>query len=114
MSLQKSYIRNRLLALLSDESFSAVARNLEPVPLPRGLQVAVRGEPVEHYYFAESGMCSVVAESPEGQKAEVGLVGRDGIFPFAAVLQSDTAPMDCSCRLPAKATASTLPPWPGC
>lgn len=99
MSLKKSTTHNRLLGLLSDECFDAVAAQLEPVHLPRGLQVAVRGEPVEYYYFVESGMCSILAESPEGQKAEVGLVGRDGVFPFAAVLHSETAPNEVVVQL---------------
>lgn len=91
MSLQTD-CRNRLLRLLSHDDREAITPLLEPVDLPKGSVIAEPNQPIGHYYFIEAGIGSIVAISPEGQQAEVGLVGRDGIVPTAAVMECDTTP----------------------
>jgi CRP-like cAMP-binding protein len=89
MPIQKDLLRNRLLSRLSDDDFSAFADHLQPVDLPRGFRIAEAGQIITHYYFIESGIASMVTTSPEGLKAETGLLGRDGITPTAAIQYSD-------------------------
>ena len=92
MSPRKSDIRNNLLAKLSDADFERFSFHLEPQDLPRGLQIATPNESVTHYYFHEAGIASTVSRSPEGHSVEVGLVGRDGLAPTAAILHCDSSP----------------------
>jgi len=91
MPLQQSTLENRLLRLLQPEDFAELAPHLEPIDLPKGFQIAKPNQPISHHFFMEAGIGSIVGISPEGLRAEVGLVGRDGIVPTAAVLASDTS-----------------------
>lgn len=86
--------RNRLLRLLSDDDFQAIAPALEHVDLPKGFSVSEPDQAIGYYYFIEAGVGSIVAISPEGHRAEVGLVGRDGVIPTAAIMECDTTPHD--------------------
>lgn len=91
MSLQTDF-RNRLLRLLSNDDWEIIAPLLERIDLPKGSVIAEPNQAIGHHYFIEAGIGSIVATSPEGQRAEVGLVGRDGIVPTAAVMECDTTP----------------------
>ena len=94
MPLRQSEVQNRLLRFLPDSAFMAMAPHLERVPMPKGFRLVEPDQVIEHYYFIESGIGSIVAISPEGQKAEVGLVGRDGVLPTAAIMECDSTPHD--------------------
>jgi CRP-like cAMP-binding protein len=61
---------------------------LEPVDLPRTFVLAELDAPIEHVYFPESGIGSVIAVSPEGNKVEAGLFGRDGFSPVQSLVGS--------------------------
>ncbi|WDR02709.1 Crp/Fnr family transcriptional regulator [Devosia algicola] len=92
MSLHQADFRNRLLRYLSDDDLAVITPLLEHVELPKGLGISEPNQAIGYYYFMESGIGSIVAVSAEGQRAEVGLVGRDGIIPTAAVMECDTSP----------------------
>ena len=81
---------NRLLALLSEDDLAALAPHLEAVDLPKSTQIAKAGDQIEHCYFIEEGLGSVVSTTPEGFNAEVGMVGRDGILPTSPVMACTT------------------------
>ena len=57
---------NRLLLGLSVEDFSLLQPQLEPVPLPMGARLAEPNTPIQHVYFLEQGIASVVASTPQG------------------------------------------------
>jgi CRP-like cAMP-binding protein len=59
---------------------------LEPVDLPRTFSLARLNAPIEHVYFPEAGIGSVIAVSPEGNKVESGLFGRDGFSPVQSLV----------------------------
>src|SRR4051794_17579565 len=65
--------RNRLLAALSPADFSLLAPQLEPVPLPVRTCLAEPNRPIEHVYFLEQGIASVVASTLQGRRIEVGI-----------------------------------------
>jgi len=72
-------VRNRLLAALSPADFSLLQPQLEPVPLPVRTCLAEPNTPIQHVYFLEQGIASVVASTPQGRRIEVGLIGREGL-----------------------------------
>jgi CRP-like cAMP-binding protein len=72
-------VKNVLLLMLKDESFEALANALEFVELSRGLSLHEPGEAIEHAYFLNSGLCSLIVVTSDRSTVEVGVVGRDGI-----------------------------------
>jgi CRP-like cAMP-binding protein len=70
---------NLLLSLLPAEQRAMLMRLLEPVALPLRA-VLFEPERAPYYvHFITSGLASIVTYMKEGEAAEVGLVGRDGL-----------------------------------
>ncbi|GHA15009.1 Crp/Fnr family transcriptional regulator [Devosia pacifica] len=86
MALQKSHIQNRLLRYLEAEDFEAISGYLEPVRLIHKQDILAAGEDADFCYFPDTGIGSLMAVSTEGNRVEVGLIGRDGVLPVAPVL----------------------------
>lgn len=81
-----SGFRNNLLARLSDDDRSVLKPHLELVDMPRRFVIAEPHQAIRYVYFLEAGLGSMVATSPEGLKAEVGIFGRDGFSPTSVVM----------------------------
>lgn len=58
-----------------------------------GAILCERGAQLEHAYFPNDSMVSLVALAGESDGVEVGLVGRDGVVGMALVLGSATSPV---------------------
>lgn len=78
-------IGNKLLSLLPPGDFAQMAAHLEHVAMPRGTPICDAGGPIEWVHFLRSGIGSVVAETPEGSRAEAGLFGFEGFVPTSTV-----------------------------
>lgn len=93
-------IRNRLLALLPGHAFETIAQALEHIELPRGFVFSKPDTPAEEAYFIESGIGSVVAITPQGQRSEVGIFGREGMTPANVVLDTASTPYSIFMQIP--------------
>ena len=83
-------LENRLLAQVSTECAEWLRSRLSPVILVDGQVIHERGEPIEHVFFVDSGMMSIVAEADDLLHGiEVGLVGREGLIGIAALLDDE-------------------------
>ena len=82
----QSSVRNRLLLLMEAADFDRFAPHLEPVSLGKGLTLIEPDEAIEHIYFPDSGVGSILAVSPEGRVIEAGLFGCEGMAPAAPLL----------------------------
>jgi CRP-like cAMP-binding protein len=82
---------NRILSRLSKADFGLLEPHLQPVDLPLRKMLAVKNKRVDHVYFPESGMASVVAN---GQQAiEIGIIGREGMTgPSVVMGNTDRVP----------------------
>lgn len=107
--------RNNLLRRLPETSLARFAGRLERIELPRAHRLSSPHQPMEHAYFFESGIASVVVRSPEGQHSEIGIIGRDGMCPTSAILDVDADPFSIlmqmhgeACRIPACALKAVL------
>jgi hypothetical protein len=80
----------RILARLSRADLSLLEPNFEAVDLPVRKQLHARNRRVEHVYFPESGIASVVANGPHA--LEIGFIGRDGMTGVALVMGIDERP----------------------
>jgi CRP-like cAMP-binding protein len=92
VAIQQNQIRNGLLSRFPPDVFERLVLNLELVDLPRRFRFTQPNEIPEFCYFPETGLGSIVAPSPEGQAAEIGIFGRDGMTPVAVILRSGSDP----------------------
>ena len=90
--LPQSSVRNRLLAKLSADDFNLLQPALEPVALSRGAVLIASDQPIEHVYFLEAGVTSIVANTAGGRRIEIGLTGRDGLAGTPVLLGADRSP----------------------
>jgi len=88
----QSYTRNYLLLALSDSDFALLQPHLKRVELHLRQTLVEPGQPIEHVYFLEGGICSIVATEEGGQEVEAGLFGREGMSATAILLGSSTSP----------------------
>jgi CRP-like cAMP-binding protein len=96
---KQSDLQNKLLRLLPSSDFDLIAQDLEYVDLPRGMQLALMGRAIEHVYFMESGIGSVVTTTPEGHHAEAGTFGFDGYVPTTALGGVHVSPHDVNIQV---------------
>ncbi|APG93918.1 Crp/Fnr family transcriptional regulator [Sinorhizobium americanum] len=79
-------IDNQLLTLLPEPDYRQIAPDLDSVNVARGALLATAGDPIEHVYYLTSGIGSLVASTPEGNRAEAGIFGREGYIPTSAAM----------------------------
>lgn len=82
--------KNFILNALSEEEYERLLPDLEPVQLPLGQRIYRAAEPVEYVYFPNTSMVSVVATTTEGQCAEVGVIGWEGMTGMDVLMGSDS------------------------
>lgn len=81
-----------MLSSLSAEDHALIAPHLSSVDLESNFVVQRPDAAIEHAYFIESGIVSVVAASSGGRKIEVGLIGREGMTGLAIVMDDSRSP----------------------
>ena len=77
------------------EDFNPLKPQLERVPLPVGTRLIEPNTPIEHIFFLEEGIASVVATTPEGRRIEAGIIGREGLSGIPVLLGLDRTPHEC-------------------
>jgi CRP-like cAMP-binding protein len=81
---------NRILSRLSRADLSLLEPKLEAVDLPVRKQLHPRNKSMDHVYFPESGIASVVSN---GEHAlEIGIIGREGMTGVALVMGINERP----------------------
>jgi CRP-like cAMP-binding protein len=91
--------KNKLLAVLSEESYERVLPNLEAVPLPLGRVLYESGGQQDFVYFPTTAIVSLLYMMENGQSAEMAVTGYEGLvgvslfmgggsMPSRAVIQS--------------------------
>ena len=96
-------VRNRLLAALSPKDFSLLQPQFELGTLPVRTRLAEAGTPIEHVYFLEEGIASIVASTSQGRRIEVGIVGREGLTGIPVLLGTDRIPHESFVQTPGAA-----------
>ena len=99
-NVSQDKVRNRLLSLLPGHAFETIADALDRVELPRAFVFSDPDMPADYAYFIESGICSVVAITPQGQRSEVGIFGREGMTPANVVLDTASTPYSIFMQIP--------------
>lgn len=92
---KREKVANHLLRAISADDFRLFGDGLEPLTVPLHNDLAIAGVPLTHVVFLESGVISVVATTPAGRQAEVGLIGREGMMGASVVNDNDVSAFSC-------------------
>jgi CRP-like cAMP-binding protein len=96
-------ISNRLLVALAREDLDRLRPYLEPVPLPHKQVLASPNAPIDHVYFPQEGMVSLVQPLENGAMIEVGMIGNEGLVGVPVLLGADTSPLEAMVQIPGSA-----------
>src|SRR6266446_9501313 len=93
---------NRLLTYLTQEDQELLLPFLEPVVLEYKRPLYNADERIEFVYFIETGVGSLVCTMTNGQAAEVGTVGNEGLTGLPVLLGDDRAPSSMYVQVPGR------------
>jgi CRP-like cAMP-binding protein len=91
---------NRLLGLLTPRDYKRLLPHLEPVDLEYRKSLYQADKKIEFVYFIETGVGSLVNTMANGQAAEVGTIGNEGVVGLPLVLGDDRAPTSVYVQVP--------------
>jgi CRP-like cAMP-binding protein len=91
---------NRLLGLLSPRDYGRLRRHLRGIPLGYRQSLYRANKPIEFVYFIETGVGSLVNTMANGQAAEVGTIGNEGLVGLPVVFGDDRAPTSVYVQVP--------------
>jgi len=101
-SVAQSYFstKNLILKSLPEDVRLRLLSNLEVVNLKAG-QVLYRAEKkIQHVYFPDNGIVSIVAMTTDGQSVEIGVIGYEGLVGMDVLLGCDASPYEIIVRHP--------------
>jgi CRP-like cAMP-binding protein len=84
-------VRNHILSRLARPDFSLLEPHLETVDLPVRRRLPTRNKHIEHVYFPESGIASVVTKGE--YEIAIGMIGREGMT-GASVMFGEEGPVE--------------------
>jgi len=84
--------RNQLLSALSASDRALLQEHLQPISMPLLKDMEVPNRRIDTVYFLDTGIASVVAVQADDTRAEVGLIGYEGMSGLAVVLGGDQSP----------------------
>jgi CRP-like cAMP-binding protein len=93
---------NRLLTFLPQEDQERLLQFLEPVVLDYKRPLYNADERIEFVHFIESGVGSLVCTMVDGQAAEVGTIGNEGLVGLPVVLGDERAPSSMYVQVPGR------------
>lgn len=91
---------NRLLGLLPSKDYERLRPHLERIPLEYRQSLYRANKPIEFVYFIEAGVGSLVNTMANGEAAEVGTIGNEGVVGLPLLLGDDKAPTAVYVQVP--------------
>lgn len=95
--------QNHLLNSLPSVIRNNLLPHLQPVQLVQGDILYHARQPMDYVYFPITAVLSWVATTEDGDRAEVGMVGREGMVGTQILLGQDTLPYHVEVEQPGKA-----------
>src|SRR5207244_1280986 len=95
--------RNRILAALPPEDFDRFSPALQPIFLSLRQVIHDVSSPIEHVYFVEQGVGSILTIMADGSAIEVGMIGSEGMLGVSAVFGSATSDQRVIVQIPGTA-----------
>ena len=91
---------NRLLGLLPPKDYERLRPHLERIQLEYRQSLYRAHKPIEFVYFIETGVGSLVNTMANGEAAEVGTIGNEGVVGLPLLLGDDRAPTSVYVQVP--------------
>jgi CRP-like cAMP-binding protein len=98
---QQHTFKNRLLARFSRDDLVRFFAELEFVALSCKQIIYEAGDRIEHVYFLEEGVASLLTTMANGATIEVGMIGREGMVGIAALLGAEVSAQRVIIQVPA-------------
>lgn len=102
-------MENFLLDSLTSESRELIHSQCTAVTLPLRTVLYDAGKVPADAYFMTSGLASIVGSTSEGETAEVGIVGREGLVGATHLLGPAVAPTECFIQMAGSALKIPFP-----
>jgi CRP-like cAMP-binding protein len=99
----RSTIRNQVLSALPQAELERLRPHLQPVALAQKQVLQEASATIEHVYFIEEGLASVVTTMADGGAVEVRMLGREGIIGLLYVLGARALPQQVVVQVPGSA-----------
>jgi CRP-like cAMP-binding protein len=105
MSLTASHVEveNRILANLPSEELERLTPHMELIHLEKGYVLHTAGDSVQHAYFPNCGMVSLLSTTEKGATIEVAMIGDEGLVGIPIVLRTRTMPYEAMIQITAEA-----------
>ena len=103
--------RNRLLLALPARSLKQVIPDLKHIECKREQVLLDADSSLDHVYFPDSGVMSVVAVYPNGSFIEMATIGREGGTGFQAVFGAKSSSARLLVQVPSIALAQEIPEY---
>jgi CRP-like cAMP-binding protein len=94
MDERANYPANRLLNFLPAHDRKLLTPHLKAVDLKLRHTLEKANQPIEHVYFIEDGIASVVGDSKTFGQIEIGIIGKEGVTGLYMILGSDRSPYE--------------------
>ena len=104
MNTASNWPRNRLLLALPASNLKRLMPELEQIHSRRGQVLMDVDSPLEHIYFPDSGVVSVVAVYADGSIIEMATIGREGCTGVQAVLGAKQSSVRLLVQIPGSAS----------
>lgn len=91
---------NAFVRRLSREESERLGPSFERVPLQSKQTLHEQHQPIEHVYFVEAGVVSIVTALDGDELIETGTVGHEGLVGTSAILGSERSTYRAFCQIP--------------
>jgi CRP-like cAMP-binding protein len=95
--------KNRLLGGMSRADTDSFFSDLYPVSLPLRQIVYEVGAPLDHVFFVEQGVVSILTKMTSGESIEAGMIGMEGVVGLSALFGEERSGQDVIVQTPVTA-----------
>ena len=92
-SPSQSFSRNCILSTMSADDYGLLQPHLESVAMEKDSVLEERDQAIGHVWFPNTGLGSIIAFTPHGDRVEAGLFGREGMSGTALSMGADRTPL---------------------
>jgi CRP-like cAMP-binding protein len=103
MNVLTNWPRNRLLLALPSSNLKQLMPELEQIPCQRGQVLLDADSSLDHVFFPNSGVVSVVAVYADGSIIEAATIGREGCTGVQAVFGAKSSSIRVLVQIPGSA-----------
>ena len=102
---------NRLLDRLPAAERERLLAASKPMSFRAGHEIYRQGAPINHVYFPQTGVCSVVVLTNDGKAVETATLGAEAMLGLPAFLAMSFAPYSCIYRIGGEALCLAVDPF---